>query len=221
MLTGEEATEPRVKRGVAGKRYVHLATHGFFDKTPLNSIMNVALRSGSADPLRAAVIESRTEALQGLLPGLLTGIILAGANIEDRPRDVDGILTAEELAWLDLRGCQLATLSACESGLGESQAGEHLIGLRRALRLAGARTTVTSLWEVADAPTKNLMRGFYTRLWYKNQGVHEALRGAQLEQLERNRAQRNGRAQAGHGGNLAPAAVVPEPQAQGQHQGAG
>jgi CHAT domain-containing protein len=50
---------------------------------------------------------------------LLSGLVLAGAN---RTPD-KGILTASVVASLDLRGMDLAVLSACDTGLGKVTAG--------------------------------------------------------------------------------------------------
>ncbi len=65
-----------------------------------------------------------------------------------------------------------------------------MIGLRRAFRQAGARTVVSSLWSVKDPSASSLMQSFYKNRWVKGQGTLEALRGAQLEMLRRNRAER-------------------------------
>ena len=104
------------------------------------------------------------------MPGLLSGVVLAGANARRSGPGEDGILTAEEVIWLDLGGCELVTLSACETGLGVEQHGEQLLGLRRALRIAGARATVTSLWKIDDEATQNLMTAFYENLWVEKMG---------------------------------------------------
>jgi hypothetical protein len=76
---------------------------------------------------------------------LRAGLALAGANahLAGRPTPEDignGILTAYELAALDLRGTALAVLSACQTGIGLPTAQEGVYGLRRAIALAGART---------------------------------------------------------------------------------
>src|SRR5262249_10938312 len=114
----------------------------------------------------------------------LSGLVLAGAN---KPTEQDtGILTALEVAELDLSGVELAVLSACETGLGEVAGGEGVLGLQRAFQVAGARATVTSLWAVGDQPTKELMTAFYARLWDRKKplGKAEALAGAQRLMLK-------------------------------------
>ncbi|HTQ37406.1 MAG TPA: tetratricopeptide repeat protein [Pirellulales bacterium] len=119
------------------------------------------------------------------IPGLLSGIVLAGANAPPKPDQDDGILTALEVSSLDLHGVDLAVLSACETGLGQTAGGEGTLGLQRAFQVAGAKTTISSLWSVDDAATQTLMVEFYKRLWDKDHplGKLEALRQAQLEML--------------------------------------
>ncbi len=116
--------------------------------------------------------------------GVGAGVALASANRgRAAPGDDDGILTSEEAALLDLRSCLLVTLSACQSGLGTPVSGEHLLGLRRSLHIAGARTTLTSLWRVDDAATASLMVDFYRALWRDQLPPAAALRGAQLARI--------------------------------------
>ena len=125
--------------------------------------------------------------LEGLQPGLLSGLVCAGANVpapEDRD---DAYLTAEEVGWLDLSGVDLVVLSACETGLGRPQSAEGLLGLRRAFHMAGADTVISSLWSVKDESTSELMQAFYSNLFFKGMGRHQALRAAQLAMLKKNR----------------------------------
>jgi CHAT domain-containing protein len=119
-------------------------------------------------------------------PLILSGVVLAGANLPPLTDDLglptgeDGILTAEEVVNLDLRGTELVVLSACETGLGRSGGGEGVYGLQRAFHLAGARNVIASLWKVSDQATAALMRLFYHKLWIEKKPPIEALREAQL-----------------------------------------
>jgi CHAT domain-containing protein len=187
LLQDGAPTEERLKAEIPGNSIVHLATHGYFQPEALPSMWE-RLREGSEEPL---AFSHEERLVTGYLPGLLSGLVCAGANRREHGRD-NGLLTAEEVGWLDLSGCDLVVLSACETALGTPRAGEGMISLRRSFHLAGARTVISSLWKVRDESTKDLMLGFYTRLWQKGRGPLEALRGAQLEMLARNRAKYEG-----------------------------
>ena len=116
------------------------------------------------------------------LRGAQTGRAAAGANRLRSGRD-DGVLTALEVAGLDLAGTELAVLSARETGVGAVQNGEGVYGMRRALVLAGVRTQIASLWKVDDAATRDLMIDYYRRL-QADAGRSQALREAQLTMLK-------------------------------------
>jgi CHAT domain-containing protein len=123
-------------------------------------------------------------------PLLLSGIVLAGANapaLLDGEQET-GILTAYEVAGLDLGEARLVVLSACETGTGIRQRGQEVQGLRWGFRAAGARALVTSLWRSNDVATRGLMRAFYAALASDElpEDVFrgpEALRRAQLERI--------------------------------------
>ena len=181
VLSGKAATEAAVRDAVAGKRFVHFATHGIF----------VAEPAGGARMPDSRVSFKSSTALEGFVPFTRAAVALAGANEAGGAGKDDGFLTAGEAAWLDLGSCELVVLSGCESGLGAARSGEGLIGLRRAFHLAGARSTVTALWRVGDEGCADLMIGFYERL-LAGRGKSAALREARLAILERNRARQGG-----------------------------
>jgi CHAT domain-containing protein len=76
----------------------------------------------------------------------------------------DGKLTALDAFPLNLEGCELVTLSGCETGLSISSGGDEQIGLGRAFLAAGAFSLVMSLWPVEDNATNELMQRFYQHL---------------------------------------------------------
>jgi CHAT domain-containing protein/tetratricopeptide (TPR) repeat protein len=153
-------------------RQIHLATHGYFDQTSRAALALAARGGGQRGELPGE------EAVPLHLDPLLgCGLVLSGAN-QDSER---GTLTALEVANLDLRGCELVVLSACDTGLGKLEAGEGVLGLQSAFHLAGARTVVASLWSVNDPATSVLMERFYRNLWADRPLTRlEALRQAQL-----------------------------------------
>ncbi len=90
----------------------------------------------------------------------------------------DGQLNALDVFSLDLAGCELVTLSGCETGLSLSGGGDEQIGLGRAFLAAGASSLVMSSWPVEDAATNILMQFFYRNLLTGESKV-EALQNAQ------------------------------------------
>ena len=69
-------------------------------------------------------------------------------------------MTLREWAQIDLRSCDLAILSACETNLGPPQRGEGTWALSRGLLVAGARRVVASNWSVEDESTSELIGAF-------------------------------------------------------------
>jgi CHAT domain-containing protein len=185
LLRGAKATEEALRQTAGQVRYLHLATHGYFAPPELRS----ALGPDQAQSQRQTQTLMKSDlfgarGVAGFHPGLLSGLALAGANVRPTPPGKDdGILTALEVAELDLAKVELAVLSACETGLGEVAGGEGLLGLQRAFQVAGAHSVVASLWKVPDTPTQSLMSRFYANLWSKRLPPLAALRTAQLDML--------------------------------------
>ena len=122
---------------------------------------------------------------------LLSGLALAGANLRatTKPNEEDGILTAQEVASLDLSSVEWVVLSACDTGLGRMQAGEGVLGLRRAFQIAGAATVIMSLWEVEDRAARQWMNALYAARLKGHAGTADAVRQAGLTVLRERRAQ--------------------------------
>jgi CHAT domain-containing protein/tetratricopeptide (TPR) repeat protein len=160
---GGDALEEIVKGIETPPRIFHLATHGYFCE-------NVGKEKMLENPL------------------LRSGLALAGANrsrergTEETVQGEDGILTAFEVSGLNLVGTELATLSACETGVGEVRNGEGVYGLRRAFQHAGAQAILMSLWKMPDREIYGLMDSFYKN-WSEGQTKQEALRQSTLKMI--------------------------------------
>ena len=172
LLQGSEANEESFK-AMHGQSpsIIHIATHGFM----LNTF----------DDLRThqTFLESVYEDRRKISLMQLSGLLMAGAyNVWNEggtvPEDVeDGVLTAAEIARLDLSNTRLMVLSACETGLSMNTTADDF-GLKRALKNAGVETLVMSLWEVPDDATSMLMTFFFNDLT-QGVGTRRALQNAQ------------------------------------------
>ncbi|MBD2353385.1 tetratricopeptide repeat protein [Tolypothrix sp. FACHB-123] len=81
----------------------------------------------------------------------------------------------------NLSNVDLIVLSACETGVGDRLGnGEEILGFGYLMQLAGAKTTVASLWVVDDGGTQALMNEFYAALQNTNITKSQAIRQAQL-----------------------------------------
>jgi len=173
LRTDMQATEGAFK-DMTGKRnnLLHIATHAFYwpEKEVATADRDFMFMSNM--PQRYKEDKAMTR----------SGLILAGANNALRgmklPGDVnDGILTAKEIAQLDLRGLDLVVLSACQTGLGEVT-GDGVFGLQRGFKKAGANSLMMTLWSVDDEATSLFMKEFYRQLMAGN-GKHKSMKAAQ------------------------------------------
>jgi len=151
VFIANEAREESIK-SLKRPSILHIATHGYFmddmDKWEGDSlIMGISALKLSQEPL------------------LRSGLLLADAkkSIKDGR---DGILTGYEVLNLDLIGTDMVVLSACETGLGEISNGEGVYGLKRAFRIAGAKSILMTLWKVDDEASNKLITYFY-HYWLK------------------------------------------------------
>ncbi|ADO74432.1 CHAT domain-containing tetratricopeptide repeat protein [Stigmatella aurantiaca] len=177
LFLGPEATKDRLLH-LPTPGILHLATHGFFLGSAPSSpdsrgLVSVDSLGGAPSPHQQPLLNS--------------GLVLAGAHAaasgSPAPSLEDTLVTALELAGLNLWGTQLVVLSACDTGRGEVHIGQGVYGLRRALVAAGAETMLVSLWKVNDNSTHLLMDLYYRNL-LNGQGRASALRQAMLSLRE-------------------------------------
>jgi tetratricopeptide (TPR) repeat protein/CHAT domain-containing protein len=162
LLKGNNATEEQFKtlQGDKAPKVLHIATHGFFAPDPkrdLNKENSICLMGQ----------ENRYTSAEN--PLYRSGLMLAGGNSSwtkktTLPADQDGVLTAYEVANMDLSNTQLVVLSACETALGDVKGREGVFGLQRGFRLAGAKYMLISLWRIPDKETAEYMTKFYSEL---------------------------------------------------------
>jgi len=115
LLENADAGEGRIKLELPRHTHLHLATHGYFEPEGVPSMWRAARESAekrSGRGLRGPGDEGRRVA--GFWPGLLSGLVLAGANRLDEKGGEDGLLTAEEVSWLTCRG---AISSSCRRAI--------------------------------------------------------------------------------------------------------
>ncbi|MBT1708300.1 CHAT domain-containing protein [Fulvivirgaceae bacterium PWU5] len=163
------ASEEKIKE-LKNPKIFHIATHGFYRPS-----MQVSLEQE---------IEGN-EAMLAQNPLMRTGLLLRGAgDLMDKTQYnfnmENGILTAYEAMSLNLDKTDLVVLSACETGLGDMEAGEGVYGLQRAFLVAGAKVLIMSMFKVDDEATQKLMLKFYQK-WLNTGNLRESFIGAKKE----------------------------------------
>ena len=174
-LRGAAAVKAQVTAALPGQDIVHIAAHGLrrdVDCTP------AALAQRGAGLAPAAV---QPVADEGGLGVLVLASPTAGSH-------VDAYLGEQDILQLSLEGTGWVVLSACDSGLGDSRAYEGAFGLRRAFRLAGARSVIMSLWRVDDAATADWMTALYAARLRDRASTIDAVAAAQRAALAARRA---------------------------------
>lgn len=168
LYVGKNAAENIIKQTTPLEtKIMHIATHGFYKQSPAkydNLVINLYTQEREDDILNNS------------------GILMAGAQLaldgEIFAEGVDdGILTAQEISTLDLRGLDLVTLSACETAKGDIS-GDGVFGLQRGFKKAGVNSMIMSLWKVDDDATCKLMTEFYSNWIGKKMTKHGALEEA-------------------------------------------
>ena len=172
---GNKGNEESFK-ALSGHEYniIHLATHGFFYPDE---------EAKEKDYFKPMLLNDNYRMYNEVDMSMWrSGLVMSGGNRawkgDTIPDTVeDGILKAQEIGDLDLRGADLVVLSACNTGQGEVT-GEGVFGLQRAFKMAGAQTIVMSLTPVDDQTTMAMMNKFYTNL-FSGQSKHDAFYNAQ------------------------------------------
>ncbi len=176
LLSGTNALEENVdKLDESTPDILHIATHGFFFASTDEShdFLNQTNKKVS--------VENRLADNKD--PLLRSGLAMTGINViwkdgKEIEGMEDGILFAKEVAGMNLSETELVVLSACETGRGDIDNNEGIMGLQRAFKTAGAHKLIISLWKVPDSQTSELMQYFYTA-YLENNDVHLSFEIAQ------------------------------------------
>ena len=172
VFTSNAATEEAFKKFSGNAPSVlHLATHGFY-----RSYKKPGKEDLQSTETNFSLIED---------PMFRSGIALAGANLKwhkniDVPNRDDGIVTAYEVAQMDLSKTELVVLSACKSGLGDIDGSEGVFGLQRGFKSAGVNKMIISLWNVPDKASMEFMTAFYTKWLKEKKDIRSAFYETQL-----------------------------------------
>ena len=117
-------------------------------------------------------------------PLLHSGLVFAGGS----HGGAQSILTAQQIASLDLNGVDWAVLSSCNTGNGELHDGEGVLGLQRAFRVAGAHSVIMTLWPVDDDVTRQFMHELYALRLGRHETTADAAWLAARRMLNQRRA---------------------------------
>jgi CHAT domain-containing protein len=131
----------------------------------------------SGELARYDIIHFATHGLANNQRPELSGLVLS--LYDERSHATDGFLRLVDIYGLTLTA-DLVVLSACDSARGKQVSGEGVIGLTRGFVLAGAARVVSSLWQVDDLATTDLMSAFYDGLLRQGLPPSSALRQAQV-----------------------------------------
>lgn len=170
VYIGDEGVEETFKmQSASSAELLHVATHGFYIAKQEDLKAKVELIGFNY------MFKDKTMTDSGLIFSGANNVFVDGVTMSDAIED--GILSAEEIASMDLQNTDIVVLSACQTGQGEVTS-EGVFGLQRAFKKAGVETILMSLQNVDDNATKTLMTSFY-RYLIEGKSKHEALRLAQ------------------------------------------
>lgn len=145
LLTGYKATKSAFMNLCPFKSLIFMATHGSF---------------------KASALDYGTDLKPCYTDNSLDESFLVMARADDssgKSTYKSTLLTAREIANLDLSSTEIVVLSACQTGNGYVTA-DGVYGLQRGFKIAGAKSLIVSLWSVNDRATFIFMTEFYRQL---------------------------------------------------------
>lgn len=150
--SGTDATKKLLLMG-NGYRNIHIATHGYgrLDRSENAETMysSCLFLAGAEDWLRSG----RMDPIYG-----------------------NGVVTADEISRMDLRGTELVVLSTCRSGVNSVLESKEFHGMLGAFSTAGVQYVIAHLWEADDCGAAVLMGYFYYYYMRERQAPPTALK---------------------------------------------
>ena len=153
LLVGALAMEQSFRQICSGYSIIHISSHGMFN---------------------AASTPQGTDLKQNLSDNSLSHSLVAFSGINYTLKKdgfdenlQDGILSAREMASLDMSKVELVVLSCCETGLGFVTP-DGVYGIQRGLKNAGAKAIICTLWDIDDEASCFFMIHFHQYLKEEN-----------------------------------------------------
>lgn len=148
LVSSNEATAKSILSRLPRTVMAHIATHGIVSTMSLKR-----QRENGLIPER--------EFANPLDPLLFCGLVMDSATPEILSTRV---LTGEQVSRIDCRYLKLVTLSACDTGKGDSLQSGGIISLTTGMHLGGAENVIGAYWRVGDESSSELMQMFYKEL---------------------------------------------------------
>lgn len=150
LLSGLSASEYNFRSECSKYSLIHISSHGVFDgaSTPQGTDLKYNLKDNS---LSHSMI-----ALAGIKGNLQSGTF-------DPECNMDGVLSAREIASLNLSDTELVVLCCCETGLGFVTP-DGVYGIQRGLKNAGVKAIICTLWDIDDEASSYFMIRFHQYL---------------------------------------------------------
>lgn len=178
---GEECREILTCRNNPQDLFMHdqgATEHEFYAHCSQYPIIHFSTHGSSIAP-PYAYGEFTASATKDILSFSSLALAACNSNLHDPDFDAtnkDGILSAREIATLDLSDTKFITTSACQTGLGVITS-DGVYGLQRGFKSAGASGMLMSLWSIGDIPAKIFFSEFYRRL-HDGESICHSFRGA-------------------------------------------
>jgi|GEM_PF-3762999 len=187
-MGGKRVTRERLLKSLPKVSWAHFSTHG--NQVSADDI-TVPVGPGGNLQMLIGGENFMNEMMQR--SNWVLALSDANSHLPFKPKDSAG-LTSDDIDALNLENMDTAVLTACETQLGLVASGELPYGLQRAFLAAGAKSVVSTLWQVPDLAAGEIALAFYRYRFTEGHSKAEALRLAQLDFLtDGNTSDRAGR----------------------------